>query len=177
MPTKVVIWPNSKKHVYKLWRSGVDFPARPYTFDPYLVGAYLGDGSKHNPVITLGSKKKPILEYFENSTQYPVLRKEFEKGAYYLYGRHTEGLFSYLKPILGNRHIPEIYKVNDYQTRMQVLAGLLDTDGHLQQSGFDIVQKSKQLAEDICFISRSVGLAAYMSEKWLSGVLYQEILI
>ena len=45
-----------------------------------------------------------------------------------------------------------------------VLAGLIDTDGSLCKSGYDYITKSKRLAEDVVFICRSVGLAAYMNE-------------
>jgi hypothetical protein len=40
---------------------------------------------------------------------------------------------------------------------------LIDTDGSLSCGGFDWISKSKQLAEDVVYLSRSLGLAAYMS--------------
>jgi hypothetical protein len=46
--------------------------------------------------------------------------------------------------------------------RLQILAGLLDTDGTASDGGFDIVQK-ENLADDICFLARSLGFAAYIS--------------
>jgi len=43
-----------------------------------------------------------------------------------------------------------------------VLAGLLDTDGHLfGGAGFDYMSKSERLARDATFIARSLGLSAY----------------
>ena len=38
----------------------------------------------------------------------------------------------------------------------------MDTDGSLSNGGFDYISKSPQLADDVCFVARSVGLAAYV---------------
>jgi cell division control protein 6 len=45
------------------------------------------------------------------------------------------------------------------------LAGLLDTDGSLDKGYFDFITKSKQLAEDVAFVSRSLGFYAFVREK------------
>ena len=59
------------------------------------------------------------------------------------------------------KFVPHIYKTAPIEDRVQVLAGLLDTDGSLCKT-FDYVSKSEMLAEDVAFLSRSVGLAAYV---------------
>ena len=48
-----------------------------------------------------------------------------------------------------------------------MLAGLIDTDGSLDHSGcgYDYITKSKLLSDDIVFVSRSLGLAAYAKES------------
>src|SRR5690625_7395966 len=48
--------------------------------------------------------------------------------------------------------------------RLKLLAGILDADGHYHHGGFDIIQKSEQLLDDIIFISRSLGFSAYKTE-------------
>ncbi|MFN7307307.1 MAG: hypothetical protein ACK5TQ_12120, partial [Acetobacteraceae bacterium] len=59
------------------------------------------------------------------------------------------------------KFIPECYKVGSRDVRLEVLAGLLDTDGHLfGGTGFDYISKSEQLARDTTFIARSLGLCA-----------------
>jgi hypothetical protein len=39
-------WPKSRKHLYKLFRTGVNFPKQPerLRLNPYLLGLWLGDG-------------------------------------------------------------------------------------------------------------------------------------
>ena len=64
--------------------------------------------------------------------------------------------------LVGNKHIPHVYKTNFFDVRLQVLAGLLDADGHLEGDCFEIVQNNKTLANDIVYIARSLGFAAYI---------------
>jgi hypothetical protein len=65
-----------------------------------------------------------------------------------------------------NKHIPDIYKINDRQTRLELLAGIIDTDGSYcdNSKGYDIIQKNKVLADDILFVARSLGFSANMSQ-------------
>lgn len=64
----------------------------------------------------------------------------------------------------GSKFIPHVFKTASRHDRLELLAGLLDTDGHLlsSSSGYDYVSKSQQLSEDVAFVARSVGLAAYV---------------
>lgn len=64
--------------------------------------------------------------------------------------------------LIGNKHVPIDYKANSRKVRLQVLAGLLDTDGSLSNDCYDFINKSRQLAEDVAFLARSLGLAAYL---------------
>jgi ATP-dependent Lon protease len=65
-----------------------------------------------------------------------------------------------------NKHIPDVYKINDRQTRLELLAGIIDTDGSYcdESKGYDIIQKNKVLADDILFLARSLGFSANMSQ-------------
>jgi ATP-dependent Lon protease len=65
-----------------------------------------------------------------------------------------------------NKHIPDVYKLNDRQTRLELLAGIIDTDGSYcdDSKGYDIIQKNKVLADDILFMARSLGFSANMTQ-------------
>jgi len=65
-----------------------------------------------------------------------------------------------------NKHIPDVYKINDRQTRLELLAGIIDTDGSYceESKGYDIIQKNKVLADDILFMARSLGFSANMTQ-------------
>lgn len=63
--------------------------------------------------------------------------------------------------LLGDKHIPKEYLINDRETRLKVLAGLIDTDGHVskEQKGkrISIGLKNKKLFDDMVFLTRSLG--------------------
>lgn len=63
------------------------------------------------------------------------------------------------------KHIPEIYKNSSVEQRIEVLRGLLDSDGHIaDDSQIEFKTISRQLCEDILYISRSLGAKANFSE-------------
>ena len=63
-----------------------------------------------------------------------------------------------------SKFIPYEYRVSDAKSRLEILAGLIDTDGSINGNCYDFVTASKQLADDITFICRSLGFAAYSKE-------------
>ena len=70
--------------------------------------------------------------------------------------------------LIYNKHIPQQYKTASVKDRFELLAGLLDTDGHLSTHAYpkyEITQKNQQLAEDIAFLARSLGFAVTIKPK------------
>ncbi len=75
--------------------------------------------------------------------------------------------------LFDNKHIPHDYKINSREVRLEVLAGLIDSNGHMTCGGFDFVNKNETLARDVVFLARSLGLAAYIKpckKKCQTGV-------
>jgi len=154
---------NKLQRNLKGYRTAINFPSKPIDFDPYILGVWLGDGSQRDPVIS--SQDSVILFYLREFCQRNNSVLTFQSGYDYRISsvsRHTENVFlSFLKRynLLNNKHVPEIYKLNSEEVRLQVLAGLMDTDGSLSNTTYEITQKSKQITEDIVFLARSLGLA------------------
>jgi len=61
--------------------------------------------------------------------------------------------------LIQNKHIPRDYIVNDRDTRLQLLAGLIDTDGYVGNDGKRIMisQSNHSIAKDIALVARSLG--------------------
>jgi len=61
--------------------------------------------------------------------------------------------------LISNKHIPQIYKINDRESRLQLLAGLIDSDGTRNKDSNYLSYSTKlySLAEDVAFLSRSLG--------------------
>jgi superfamily II DNA or RNA helicase len=66
--------------------------------------------------------------------------------------------------MINNKHIPHHYKCNSRQNQLALLAGIIDSDGYYHEGCYEIVQKNERLLDDIIFLSRSLGFAAYKKE-------------
>jgi superfamily II DNA or RNA helicase len=150
----------------KLFSVGVDcWEKTEQTIPPYLLGIFLGDGGMTlKSTVTLTSVDREIWKYLE----------ELEKSNGWILGKSGEeitkritnapDLFSKLRdyhllPIAcGDKFIPDVYKICSREQRLQILAGLIDTDGWVESvSGYAFVSKSKRLRDDVSFIARSLG--------------------
>lgn len=156
---------------WAVFRTAVDFPEKEIELDPYLLGLWLGDGTSATTEIT--NIDKEIISYLENYCEDNNMLFTQKKGITYRI-RSVEGTKNknaFLNSLnslnlINNKHIPLCYKANSKEIRLQILAGLIDTDGSYDKRGncFDIIQKSKTLADDITFVARSLGFTAALRE-------------
>ena len=158
-------WSKRKKGQFLLYRSSaIKFPKPKASLpiSPYTLGLWLGDGDSVRCTIT--NIDKEIIDYLiENGFEDYC---EQRKGRDHIYRLKAVPLNKKLKDLnlISNKHIPIQYKCGSIEVRRQLLAGLIDSDGYVKTGSLDITQKSKVLAEDIAFVARSLGLAAYISE-------------
>ena len=126
----------------KGYKTGVEFEKKDVLFDPYIIGLWLGDGSSACTGIT--SQDSTILSYLRTNLKKYNLNLNFTSN--YAYNivcdttqntRLSKNVFkNALKHynLLGNKHIPNDYKINDRETRLKLLAGLIDTDGYYNKT-------------------------------------------
>jgi phage terminase large subunit-like protein len=91
--------------------------------DPYLLGVWLGDGHSAGSRITVGKDEIDMMQYL---SQYSSPTKNHSSYTFTIYGLATA-----LKNqgILNNKNIPEIYFGGSKLQRLELLRGLMDTDG------------------------------------------------
>lgn len=67
---------------------------------------------------------------------------------------------------MNSKHIPHIYLANSRKNRLQLLAGLLDTNGYLddKRHSYEMIQENELLANQIAFLVRSLGMASYVHQ-------------
>lgn len=175
-----VTWSETKKRHFRLWRPDhIDFPSSTKTLslDPYFLGLWLGDGHSSGPIITTTDTE--VIDYLQDFADKYIeltLKKVSVVNRapdYSLTSGNTgqkvkNPIREELKTLnlINNKHIPQIYKTSSKKDRLQLLAGLLDSDGHLHKNKhyFEITQKSKKLAEDIAFLARSLGFCVTIKE-------------
>lgn len=164
-------WSPSKKRAYSLYHVGVEFEEKPVEFDPYIYGAWLGDGGFDTPMLHKpeGPLSREWVRYFESLPDFRVsvsyldspcpawcARKRDPKGrnrftAFIRTSRDTAGK---------EKVIRDEYLRNSRTNRMKLLAGLIDSDGFAQKSSYEITSKSEALARQISWLARSLGFAS-----------------
>ncbi|NQX00396.1 DEAD/DEAH box helicase family protein, partial [bacterium] len=191
-------WIDSTKtfrHLHKLRRVPVEFPERGSAMrriDPYILGVLLGDGSLHRSNISVCTPDPEVVEELKLYAQRVGSKLRIEPipdnkaTNYFFKGREMGYSNEYVRESLramilavpcAGKNVPEFYKTATTEIRAAVLAGLLDTDGHLSHAGYEFSSKSPRLATDVVFIARSLGLAAYQSVKVVNGEEYRRVSI
>ena len=161
---------------YKLTRTGVDFSNKEVMIDPYILGLWLGDGnSKDIGLTTADPEIENIWRNYGNKFNMDIRenKKRIDspcKTLTFSSEEKTKGkniLLNIFKDynLINNKHVPKDFLVNCADTRLKLLAGLIDSDGTKDSnSSASITQKSEKLTDDILFLCRSLGLAAYKKE-------------
>jgi superfamily II DNA or RNA helicase len=181
----------SFKHRYKLYRTGVCFEKKhELSIDPYILGLWLGDGSSSGPSLTAmdNEVKQKWLEYAEYlglKIREEIISENNKAKTFHIYSAQKNkgsNIFrNNLKKynLINNKHIPEVFKTSSHEVRLKILAGLVDSDGYLGKKYYEIIQKNKKLADDIAYLARSIGFAAYVkkcikkSQTNVSGEYYR----
>lgn len=153
----------------------VDYEYKEIPIQPYLLGLMLGDGSftisKYNQA-QFTSREEDVLVY-SNLLHIPFKRVGNTKMQWLIdypeFGKKAKELNLHDK-VSDTKFIPDCYKYNSKEVRKQVLLGLFDTDGTVHDSGKpELCTTSKQLAEDVCWIARSLG---YNTSYWVKSPKY-----
>lgn len=173
-------WSKWKKHIHKMIRAdAITFyhsHQADYPIDPYFLGILLGDGSLNGSSVSITTMDTEVVNVIHQQAELLDLRIRTEpagKATTYIFASkkaYTRSAFIRSLKDLGLRgetsdtkQVPDIYKTGPIAVRLNVIAGLLDSDGHLTCNGYDFISKSERLSNDLAFMCRSVGLAAYVT--------------
>lgn len=173
---------------YKLFTKGVDqffndLPAP--AVDPYFLGVWFGDGTKTMKTLASGgevlsgvaiTKADPEIRTLchETAADWGLAVREKANTSdcptYILASPRGQPnpLLEVLRGAVGPElAIPDAVLRGSRQTRLEFLAGFIDTDGelHHSKSGFVITQKREDWARAVWWIARSLGLYAGLKTR------------
>jgi len=163
---------------YKGYKVPVEFESQELPVDPYFLGVWLGDGATNNCRIT--GQDQEIIDYLHEyatslNMQVTVGVVENRCNSYGITrGRQGGNIAEYSLQdelrqlgVLGDKHIPRAYAINSTENRLRLLAGLIDSDGHLDpvSNGYEITQKNHRLARQIKFLGDSLGFRTSLTKK------------
>ena len=188
------------KHLHKSYynKSIISFSEKNLSIDPYFMGLYLGDGHTHSVSLTTMDKEVVdyITEYVESKYDdckiVVKVKPENRAKTYSFSFNEYEGFGNRINPIAkdfaryglfftqkenrtkcGSKFIPEIYKTSSVQQRLELLAGLIDSDGYKSSDGqYYFCSKSESLVDDVCYISKSLCFMTKKTSRIINGVSY-----
>lgn len=148
----------------------IEYPEKNLPIDPYFLGLWLGDGSKHRTSVTSVDEEivESIYSYADHLDHQVSINQNTTKtcpdyliSEGYLGNGESSKLRKEFKELnlLNNKHIPEIYKFSSVEQRMELIRGLLDSDGYINKEGnIEFTSSIPQLSKDTVMILDSLGI-------------------
>jgi superfamily II DNA or RNA helicase len=151
----------------------IEFNKNDLPLNPYLLGLILGDGGITQKNISFTTKDDEIVNYITNilpeNTQ--IIRNNNSKYGYRItkINGHTNEVIQILKELnlMGcgseDKFVPDTYKYSSVNSRLEILKGLMDTDGYCSISkkgcfeGTEFSTVSEKLCDDVIEIVNSLG--------------------
>ena len=155
--------PKGIEYIYQLpLCNAVEYAEQEVSIDPYTFGLLLGDGSFRHPKSTLGclTALETDMSIYADYIPYTYYRLKVGTEWRIEIPNLKEYLIKadlYMKKS-EDKYIPDEYIYNSKEVRKNILKGLLDSDGSIDNKGaYHISLSSKQLIKDIQTICRSLG--------------------
>ena len=141
---------------------------------PYVLGYWLGDGDSDGPRITIDGTDLP--EFVARMAGLGVQLGEPKRtgnpsGRTFRVRFNTDGYGSARAAlralgVLNDKHIPEAYLRASHSQRLELLRGLMDSDGSADKTGrVELTLTSKRLAAEATELIRTLGLYPRVAES------------
>ncbi len=166
---------SSQKRNLLLYKPKIEYNTKNQLIPAYILGIWLGDGTSCRAELT--SKDEVIIKEWYKFAESLGLQVTKSKGSLipskdrlsYAYsyditaGKRTHAknkaneLLKYYN-LLNSKHIPLDYLTGDYNQRLDLLAGILDTDGYLNKNNiYELVLSNKILISNVSQLARGLG--------------------
>lgn len=177
--------------------SPVKYPKQSFDLDPYILGLWLGDGSRYGNIETADCE---VLQGYD----YRIVKSSIGQGGSFCSpgkvsksnsyriiglttalknlglidnpgaGRRNRGDFGFYK-----KRIPKQYLHSSFEQRLSLLQGLMDSDGSCSSDGrceWVQCESRKDLFDDVQELVNSLGIktSSIKCESWRYNVRYQD---
>lgn len=162
-----------KKARLRQFHVGVEFAAKPLPFDPYIYGAWIGDGAFDVPALHTpdGPMARRWCEYFNSLPGFRVSSAYHDACPMWCARMEKRGNNPFLDFIRtsrrnGEKIILDDYLINSRENRLKLLAGLIDSDGWVScKTGYQFVSKHEHLATQVSRLARSLGFGSTVTPR------------
>jgi deoxycytidine triphosphate deaminase len=161
----------------------VQYIGQPLPIDPYVLGIWLGDGTRTKAEITVGAGDEEIFDHIRRAG-YAVWKASGQR-AFRIGGLSRGGAGRIRHPItgqftvdgslsselgamdmLGHKRVPYIYMIASVEHRLALLQGLMDSDGYVDEYGrCEFISVDECLADAVRELAASLGLRPTKRKK------------
>lgn len=154
--------------------TALDFPVRDLPLHPYVLGAWLGDGSAGSTRIAHAVADAEVIAAIE-ALGYCKSNSFVQKGTSVGYADFDGPRPNVASPmraalrdlgVLNAKHVPEMYLRASIDQRLELLAGLVDTDGHVEKATGRVRFStcSEALRDGVFDLAAGLGFRPYVVE-------------
>lgn len=154
-----------KKRLCRLFYPKIEYEKKDLKIPPYILGVWIGDGTSCRVEITnvdhevveewcaFGHQFGCVPHFYDNSGKRAttIALTNSVRGNNLLIPMFKE------YDLFNNKHIPLDYLTGSRQQRLDLLAGLLDTDGYYDGNCYEIAFKQRHLIEQVAQLARGLG--------------------
>lgn len=168
--------PNGKGMEFKYrvpMASPVEYPEAELPIHPYVLGVWLGDGTSSDTNVTCSdSDKDEMMRLVEECGHTCKWHKYTNRAGCFGIDKGHKGRQNPLRDTLRklgvfeNKHIPEVYMRSSVEQRMELIRGLMDTDGFCEKRGqCEFSQKDEAFIDQFRELLASLGIKSSKREK------------
>jgi len=153
----------------------VNYPEKELPISPYLLGLIIGDGSTRNNRLNISTKDQQIIDYlYELEDDDIYIKKLYETCDYAITKKDKTkrhkiiqelNKLDLMEKLSYDKFIPKMYLYSSINQRLELLRGLMDTDGFICKNQPSYSTSSKQLSEDFRELCHSLGIRTNIREK------------
>ena len=151
----------------------VQYEYKSLPIHPYILGLWIGDGYSGDGRYVQSTIDNIEMVQYISETGYKVTEPSINSTN--SERRNIVGLRTLLNKnnLLKNKHIPSDYMFSSIEQRLELLRGLMDTDGSCTKKGnCEFYQKNFELIDQVRTILSSLGIKSRCSCKIINGVNY-----
>ena len=170
----------SKEVLYGFKCEAIHWEYQSILIDPYILGMWLGDGHKTGSAFS--SEDDILIEAYrkwgiKNDIEVVKYTDKYSYGLICHSGKVKNINHKYIvNPLkynlskynlLSEKHIPKEYLLNSREVRLQLLAGIADTDGYITDDGTCLIitqgMNHTVLVKDMIYLIKSLGFSCMHS--------------
>lgn len=159
--TEQLLNKKNKNEILRISCTSIKNEFKNLPLDPYILGLWLGDGSKQCGSLT--NMNQDTWTEIKNRG-YRLGKDISQGGSGKAQTKTILGIYPILKKLnlIDNKHLPELYLTASYEQRLDLLRGLMDSDGYynIKRKSCVVNTTQKWQAEAVVQIASSLGIKA-----------------